>query len=1451
MKISLSSGALPLSFLFKNLSIFLFIWISFGPVSAQKKYPTSQSSGTTFGCLLCSIARADNSINADHTDFTRLNIPVGNSIGSLYQILSWPQVNRAIDSLVIVLGKFSPGITPGNLYVETLTDGTPNGDRASVAVLGFDEDDNNQTIRVKLKPGTSFNRVQITLEAVSGGLTITDVYYAYAGQDNQAPEAVNDTVNVVKNTPTTGNVLTNDTDLEGNALTASLVTAPVEGTVVLNADGSFTYTPNTDFTGTDSLIYQTCDNGIPSRCDTASLYFNVTPLVPVITSVSVPTNGYYKSGDVLNFTVNFSEIITVSTTGGTPSLNLMIGSTGRRALYISGSGSNALTFSYTVVAEDIDLDGITVNSTAIALNGGTIQNSISNNAILTLNRIGDTSGIFVYSNAPSVTLSTTAASPGNGPFTVSAAFSESVTGLASGDFAVINATVGSPQTTDNITYTLLVTPIAEGAVSVQIPAGAVVNIANTPNASSNTLNFTYDQTPPNTDIVSGPLLVTNSSTATFTFSSTEPNSTYEISLDRGIYTLASNPTTFSGFGPGLHTLDVKAADQAGNIDPTPATYNWTIDRSSPVVTSVDVPANGYYTSGNALNFTVHFNENAIVNTTGGTPYLDVIIGTTTHHANYANGSGTNAFTFRYTVQVGEMDMDGIALGTALVLNDANIRDAADNDAILTLNNIGSTLTVFVNTANPGVALSATAASPGNRPFTLKAIFTEPVTGFTLSDMVVTNASLSNLQTTDNITYTALVTPTTDGTVSVQVPADVAVNIGNNANSASNKLNFTYDATVPSAPVVLTVADGETIRVNTALISGTAEEDEVITVYIDAAVVSSSVTVDGSGNWSYTSGTLSDGPHAIFATAKDEAGNISVKSNTNNFTVKTGPEISTAGNLAALGTTYGTASSTTQFRVSGVNMTAGILITPPDGYEVSADNNSFNNTVTVGSSGTISGTVSIRLKSTAAAGSYSGNVVLSSTGATNRNLPTVASTVNKAALLITAKDTEKFAGTANPELTASYSGFVNRETAAVLTTPPTISTTAFVDSPVGDYPISASGAAAANYSISYKTGTLKIKAGAPTNLNLAGATLYENSIAGTNAGILSSTSDDPSATFTYTLVSGTGDGDNSLFSISGNKLNTAGPLNYENKSVYQVRVRSTTQNSLWLEKELSISVSDVNEAPTLNAITNQAICYTSAEQTVALMGISAGPETGQLTTLSVTSSNAGLFESLNISGNGATGSVKYRLKNTTGGTATVTITIKDDGGAANGGTDLYSRSFVVTVNALPVLAIASNQGSTISKGESIQLTATGAASYQWKANGSILNGLNSAFISVRPMETTTYTVTGTNAGGCTQTQDFTLTVLDDFAKLKANNILTPNNDGYNDKWVVENIDVYPDNEVKVFDKAGRVVYTKKGYDNSWDGTMNGAALNEDTYYYILDFGISRPKFKGYITLIREN
>ncbi|WP_316837546.1 MBG domain-containing protein [Pedobacter nutrimenti] len=461
-------------------------------------------------------------------------------------------------------------------------------------------------------------------------------------------------------------------------------------------------------------------------------------------------------------------------------------------------------------------------------------------------------------------------------------------------------------------------------------------------------------------------------------------------------------------------------------------------------------------------------------------------------------------------------------------------------------------------------------------------------------------------------------------------------------------------------------------------------------------------------------------------------------------------------------------------------------------------------------------------------------------------------ITRAALVITADNKEKFAGTANPPLTASYQGFVNQETSAILTTAPMLSTTATTSSPIGDYPIKASGAAATNYSITYVDGTLKVKPGYPTSISLAAVTLYENRPAGTNAGTLSSTADDPLATFSYTLVSGAGDTDNALFAITGNQVKTTASLDYETKSSYSIRVRSTTQYGFSLDKVLQINISDVNEIPTLNNIANQTICYTTTSQNVKLTGISPGPESAQTTTLSVSSTNTALFESLNIVKNGSNaGTLTYKVKNGASGTATLTVTVKDSGGQANGGTDSYSTTFTITVNPLPVVAISSDQGKSISKGVTAQLTATGGTSYSWATASGILGGQNTAKLSVRPSVTTTYTVTATNASGCSTTESFTLEVRSDYQAVDATNILSPNGDGKNDLWVVRNIDLYPNNEVKVFDRAGRIVFGQKGYNNTWDGTYNGVPLQEGTYYYIIDFGTGQLKQKGFITVVRNN
>lgn len=95
-------------------------------------------------------------------------------------------------------------------------------------------------------------------------------------------------------------------------------------------------------------------------------------------------------------------------------------------------------------------------------------------------------------------------------------------------------------------------------------------------ASPATHSWTVDSIAPETTIVSGPPATTSSPTANFDFSSSDPSATFECSLDGAGFQPCSDPHTFNNVGQGMHTLEVRARDAAGNVDASPATHAWTV-----------------------------------------------------------------------------------------------------------------------------------------------------------------------------------------------------------------------------------------------------------------------------------------------------------------------------------------------------------------------------------------------------------------------------------------------------------------------------------------------------------------------------------------------------------------------------------------------------------------------------------------------------------------------------------------------------------------------------------------------------------------------------------------------------------------------------------------------------------------------------------------------------------
>ena len=82
------------------------------------------------------------------------------------------------------------------------------------------------------------------------------------------------------------------------------------------------------------------------------------------------------------------------------------------------------------------------------------------------------------------------------------------------------------------------------------------------------------------------------------------------------------------------------------------------------------------------------------------------------------------------------------------------------------------------------------------------------------------------------------------------------------------------------------------------------------------------------------------------------------------------------------------------------------------------------------------------------------------------------------------------------------------------------------------------------------------------------------------------------------------------------------------------------------------------------------------------------------------------------------------------------------------------------------------------------------------------------------------------------------------------IITPNNDGYNDEWIIRNIDIYPNAEVFVYNRWGKLVFRTKNISaNPWDGKDNGKLVPTDSYHYILYLNDGSPPRSGVISVIR--
>ena len=400
-----------------------------------------------------------------------------------------------------------------------------------------------------------------------------------------------------------------------------------DGTAVTAALQTFTFTVPTGAT-TLGVRVRTYANSVDERIIFDSLEIDALPQVASVNSST--TNGSYKIGDTVSVQVNFNKAVTVT---GTPQLTLETGTTDRVVNYASGSGTNALTFNYTVQTGDTSSDLDYLSTTALTLNGGTIQ-SAAVNATLTLptpgtaNSLGANKAIVVDGVRPvlasAITVSDTALKIGD-TATVTFTFSEAVSGFTNADLTVANGTL-SPVSTSNggTIWTATLTPSnstvdATNVITLDLTGvtdlagNAGVSSANSPNYSIDTIRPTVGIFVTDTNLTLG-----ETSLVTFTFSEAVSGFTNaDLTIANG--TLNSVVTSDDGTTWTATLTPAAATNDATNVI--------TLDNTG--VTDA---------AGNAGTTTTDSNTYAIDTTT-----VSILADAT--GANEGTGSGTTAFTF--------------------------------------------------------------------------------------------------------------------------------------------------------------------------------------------------------------------------------------------------------------------------------------------------------------------------------------------------------------------------------------------------------------------------------------------------------------------------------------------------------------------------------------------------------------------------------------------------------------------------------------------------------------------------------------------------------------------------------------------------------------------------------------------------------------------------------------
>ena len=491
--------------------------------------------------------------------------------------------------------------------------------------------------------------------------------------------------------------------------------------------------------------------------------------------------------------------------------------------------------------------------------------------------------------APSVTVSVPSGTQ-NGTFDATITFTESVSNFVQSDVSLSGSAASITSwraNSGNTVYTATITPTASGTVTIGVAANVATDAANNQNtaATSKTVTVSVDTTAPGVT-VSVPSGVQNGAfNATITFTESVSGFTQsEVSLrgsavsitgwransDNTVYTATITPTA-----SGSVTIGVAAnvaTDAANNPNTAATSQTVTVDVDKPSVT-IGVPSG---TQNGAFSVTITFTE-----TVSGFTQSDVSLsGSAASITSWRANSGNTVYTAIITPTASGTVTIGVAANVATDV-------AGNNNTAAT----SKTVTVSMDTTAPGVTVSVPSGVQNGR-FSVTITFTEAVSDFVQSEVSLSGSAASITgwrANSGNTVYTATITPTTSGTVTIDVAANVATDAANNANTAATSKTVTVD--VDSPTVTIGVPSGTQTGAFDVMI--TFSESVSNFVQSEVSLSGSAASITGwranSGNTVYTaiitptaSGTVTIGVAANVAT--DAANNANTAATSKTVTV---------------------------------------------------------------------------------------------------------------------------------------------------------------------------------------------------------------------------------------------------------------------------------------------------------------------------------------------------------------------------------------------------------------------------------------------------------------------------------------------------------------------------------------------------------------------------------------